>query len=86
MPRSYQINRLATAFDTRVVRLGFFIATSGDLVDQPRVADAVSDLFRDIFGIEKSSVRAIIGVASLPLGVPIALHVIFKVANQDQHN
>jgi enamine deaminase RidA (YjgF/YER057c/UK114 family) len=65
---------------TRVVRLGFFIATSGDLVDQPCVADAVSDLFRDVFGIEKTSVRAIVGVASLPLGVPIELDVIFEVA------
>jgi hypothetical protein len=73
-------------FDTPVVRLGFFIATSGDLVDQPRVADDVSDLFRDIFGIEKSSVRAIIGVASLTLGVPMAPDVIFEVAKQDQHN
>jgi len=66
---------------TRVVRLGFFIATSGDFVDQPRIADAVSDLFRDIFGIEKTSVRAIIGVASLPLGVPIELDVLFEVAD-----
>jgi enamine deaminase RidA (YjgF/YER057c/UK114 family) len=64
---------------TRVVRLGIFIATSGDLVDQPRVADAVSDLDRDIFGIEKASVRVIIGVASLPLGVPIELDVLFEV-------
>ena len=39
---------------TRVVRLGIFIATSGDLVDHPRIADAVSDLYRDIFGIEKT--------------------------------
>src|SRR5262249_32022889 len=53
---------------TRVVRLGVFIATSGDFFDQPRVADAVSDLFRDVFGIEKTSVRLVIGVASLPLG------------------
>ena len=53
---------------TRVVRLGVFIATSGDFFDQPKVADAVSDLFRDVFGIEKTSVRLIIGVASLPLG------------------
>src|SRR5215468_11200848 len=30
---------------TRVVRLGVFIATSGDFFDQPRVADAVSELF-----------------------------------------
>jgi enamine deaminase RidA (YjgF/YER057c/UK114 family) len=37
---------------TRVVRLGVFLATSGDFFDQPKVADAVSDLFRDVFGIE----------------------------------
>jgi enamine deaminase RidA (YjgF/YER057c/UK114 family) len=66
---------------TRVVKLGVFIATHGDFFDQPRVADAVSDLFRDVFGIEKTSVRVIIGVASLPLGVPIELEVIFEVAN-----
>ena len=34
---------------TRVVRLGVFIATYGDFFDQPKVADAVSDLFRDVF-------------------------------------
>ena len=65
---------------TRVVRLGVFIATSGDFFDQPRVADAASDLFRDIFGIENLPVRLVIGVASLPLGVPIELDVIFEVA------
>jgi enamine deaminase RidA (YjgF/YER057c/UK114 family) len=53
---------------TRVVRLGVFIATSGDFLDQPRVADAVSDLFRDVFGIEKTSVRVVIGVPAFPLG------------------
>jgi enamine deaminase RidA (YjgF/YER057c/UK114 family) len=66
---------------TRVVRLGVFIATSGDFFDQPRVADAVSDLFRDIFGSESLAVRLVIGVASLPLGVPIELEVIFEVAD-----
>ena len=65
---------------TRVVRLGVFLATSGDFFDQPKVADAVSDLFRDVFGMEKTSVRLIIGVASLPLGMPVELDVIFEVA------
>jgi enamine deaminase RidA (YjgF/YER057c/UK114 family) len=65
---------------TRVVRLGVFIATSGDFFDQPRIADAASDLFRDVFGIEKTSVRQVIGVASLPLGVPVELDVIFEIA------
>jgi enamine deaminase RidA (YjgF/YER057c/UK114 family) len=64
---------------TRVVRLGVFIATFGDFFDQPKVADAASDLFRDVFGIEKIAVRLVIGVASLPLGVPIELEVIFEV-------
>jgi enamine deaminase RidA (YjgF/YER057c/UK114 family) len=64
---------------TRVIRLGVFIATSGDFFDQPRVADAVSDLFRDIFGDDKTSVRSVIGVASLPLGMPIELEVTFEV-------
>jgi len=64
---------------TRVVRLGVFIATFGDFFDQPTVADAVSDLFRDLFGAEKMAVRSVIGVASLPLGMPIELEVTFEV-------
>jgi enamine deaminase RidA (YjgF/YER057c/UK114 family) len=64
---------------TRVVRLGVFIATFGDFFDQPRVADAVSDLFRYIFGTDKMAVRSVIGVASLPLGMPIELEVTFEV-------
>jgi enamine deaminase RidA (YjgF/YER057c/UK114 family) len=68
---------------TRVVRLGVFMATDGDFFDQPRVADAVSDLFRDIFGVEKTSVRTVIGVASLPLGMPIELEVTFEVSEEE---
>ncbi len=64
----------------RVVRLGVFMATSGDFFDQPRVADAASDLFRDVFGADKMAVRVVIGVASLPLGMPVELEVIFEVA------
>jgi len=63
----------------RVVRLGVFMATSGDFFDQPKVADAVSDLFLNIFGVEKTAVRMVIGVASLPLGMPVELEVIFEV-------
>jgi enamine deaminase RidA (YjgF/YER057c/UK114 family) len=65
---------------TRVVRLGVYIATSGDFFDQPRVADAASDFFQNVFGAEKMAVRSVIGVASLPLGMPIELEVTFEVA------
>ena len=35
---------------TRVVRLGVSVATSGDVRDQPKVADAASELLQDVFG------------------------------------
>jgi len=63
----------------RVVRHGVYIATFGDFFNQPTVADGASDLFRDVFGIQNMSARMVIGVACLPLGVPIELEVIFEV-------
>jgi enamine deaminase RidA (YjgF/YER057c/UK114 family) len=62
----------------RVVRLGVYMATSGDNVDQPQVADGASQLFKEIFGADRMSARLVIGVASLPLGVPIELEVILE--------
>src|SRR5882724_6848154 len=50
---------------TRVVRLGVSVATSGDVRDQPRVADAASELLQDVFGKDKSPCRLVVGVASL---------------------
>src|SRR3989440_236076 len=35
---------------TRIVRLGVSVATSGDVRDQPKVADAASELLQDVFG------------------------------------
>ena len=42
---------------TRVVRLGVLIATSGDVRDQPKVADGASELLQDVFGKEKNPCR-----------------------------
>ena len=66
---------------TRVVRLGVLVATSGDVRDQPKVADGASELLQDVFGKEKNPCRLVYGVASLPLGTPVELEVIFEVAN-----
>jgi enamine deaminase RidA (YjgF/YER057c/UK114 family) len=65
---------------TRVVRLGVSVATSGDVRDQSKVADAASELLQDVFGKDKSPCRLVYGVASLPLGTPVELEVIFEVA------
>jgi enamine deaminase RidA (YjgF/YER057c/UK114 family) len=64
---------------TRVVRLCVYLATDGEFFDQPKVANAASELFSDVFGEDKTSVRMVLGVASLPLGMPVAVEVILEV-------
>ena len=83
------LNALAVARDhlgslnkvSRVVRLGVMVATSGDVRDHPKVADGASDLLQEVFGPEKNPCRLVYGVASLPLGVPVELELIFEVAD-----
>ena len=67
---------------TRVVSVKVYLATDGDFYNQPIVADAASELLRDVFGEDKMSVRSVFGVASLPLGVPVILEVTFEVENK----
>jgi len=64
---------------TKVVRLVAYLATEGDFFAQPKVADAASELFYDVFGEGRTSVRSVLGVASLPLGVPVVLEVTLEV-------
>jgi enamine deaminase RidA (YjgF/YER057c/UK114 family) len=65
---------------TRIVRLGVSVATSGDVRDQPKIADAASELLQDVFGKNKNPCRLVYGVASLPLGTPVELELIFEVS------
>jgi enamine deaminase RidA (YjgF/YER057c/UK114 family) len=67
---------------TRIVRLGVSVATSGDVRDQPKVADAASELLQEVFGKDKNPCRLVVGVASLPLGPPVELELIFEVAGE----
>ena len=66
---------------TRIVRLGVSVATSGDVREHPKVADAASELLQDVLGKDKNPCRLVFGVASLPLGTPVELEVIFEVRN-----
>jgi enamine deaminase RidA (YjgF/YER057c/UK114 family) len=64
---------------TRIVRLGVAVATSGDVRDHAKVADGASELLRDVFGSDKNPCRLVYGAASLPLGTPVLLELIFEV-------
>ncbi|WP_250625993.1 RidA family protein [Pinirhizobacter soli] len=81
------INALAVAREAlgsldrvkRIVRLGVMVASTGEFRDHPKVADGASRLLQDVFGAERNPSRLVYGVASLPLGVPIELELIFEV-------
>jgi enamine deaminase RidA (YjgF/YER057c/UK114 family) len=64
---------------TRVVKLTAYLTTEDDFLDLPKVADGASELLRDVFGEDKLPVRMVLGVANLPLGVPVVLEVLFEV-------
>ena len=64
---------------TRVVKLTVYMVTEIDFLALPRVADASSELLRDVFGEDKLPVRMVLGVASLPLGVPVIVEAAFEI-------
>ncbi len=64
---------------SQVVSVRAYLATFGDFYNQPIVADAASELLRDVFGEGRLSVRSVLGVTSLPLGSPVMLEVTFEV-------
>jgi enamine deaminase RidA (YjgF/YER057c/UK114 family) len=65
---------------SRVVRLGVYIAVAGDSSELVKIADAASELLRDVFGQDKVSSRLVFGVQTLPFGMPVELEAIFEVS------
>ncbi|NTF44726.1 RidA family protein [Rhizobium rhizogenes] len=64
-----------------VAKLGVYIATEGDFRDHPKVADGASELLLKVFGAEMLSGRVVLGVASLPLGMPVEIELVVEVAD-----
>jgi enamine deaminase RidA (YjgF/YER057c/UK114 family) len=67
---------------TRIISVRVYLATDGYFYNQPIVANAASELLRDVFGQDKMSVRAVLGVTALPLNAPVMLEVVFEVSNR----
>ena len=63
----------------QIVRLGVSVATEGNVRDLPKVADGASDFLQDVFGPDKNPTRLVYGVASLPLGTPVEIELVFEV-------
>ena len=63
----------------RVVKLGGFVASSPDFTDQPKVINGASNLIVNIFGDKGKHSRFAVGVAALPLNVPVEIDGIFEI-------
>lgn len=63
----------------RIVRVGVFVASGEGFTDQPKVANGASDALAEVFGEAGRHARAAVGVAELPLGVPVEVEVLAEV-------
>jgi enamine deaminase RidA (YjgF/YER057c/UK114 family) len=63
----------------RVVKVTGFVASTAGFTDHPKVINAASELFGDAFGEAGRHARAAVGVAALPLGVPVEVEAIVEV-------
>ena len=55
---------------TRIVRLGVLVATSGDVREQPKIADGASELLRDVFEKDKNPSGSSAALQVFPLALP----------------
>jgi enamine deaminase RidA (YjgF/YER057c/UK114 family) len=62
----------------RVVKVTGFVASEPDFADQPKVINGASELFVEVFGEAGKHARSAIGVAALPLGVPVEVEAIVE--------
>lgn len=69
------LNRIRT-----IAKLGVYIATQEDFREHPKVADGASELLLSIFGAERVPPRIVLGVSSIPLGMPIEIELVFDIA------
>ncbi len=58
---------------TRVVKVVVYVASDPDFSEQPQVANGASELLSELFGEAGRHVRSAVGVAVLPLNVPVEL-------------
>ncbi|WP_210480387.1 RidA family protein [Naasia sp. SYSU D00948] len=65
---------------TRVVKLVGFVASSPDFTGQPGVVNGASELLGDVFGEQGRHARSAVGVAALPLDVPVEVELVLEFA------
>jgi enamine deaminase RidA (YjgF/YER057c/UK114 family) len=63
-----------------VVKVVGFVASAPGFTDQPKVINGASNLLGEIFGDAGKHARSAVGVAELPLGVPVEVELVVELA------
>ena len=63
----------------RIVKLGAFVSSTAEFIDQPKVANGASELMVALFGESGRHARSAVGVPVLPLGVAVEIDAIVAV-------
>lgn len=63
----------------RVVKVVGFVASAPGFTGQPGVVNGASELLGEVFGEAGAHARSAVGVAELPLGVPVEVELIVEV-------
>jgi enamine deaminase RidA (YjgF/YER057c/UK114 family) len=77
------LHRLRRALGTleeveRVLKLSVFVNAVDDCTSHPAVADGASSILVEVLGDAGRHARAAVGVASLPLGVPVEVELLVR--------
>jgi enamine deaminase RidA (YjgF/YER057c/UK114 family) len=84
--RTCALNALAAVHElvgidsvVRVVKVVGFVASAEGFTGQPTVVNGASELLGEVFGEQGAHARSAVGVAELPLGVPVEVELIVEV-------
>lgn len=63
----------------RIVKVLGMVNSAPDFGDQPKVINGASDLFVEIFGEKGRHARSAVGMAALPVGIPVEIEMVVEV-------
>lgn len=63
----------------RIIKLGVFVNSSAEFIDQPKVANGASELMAAVFGDAGRHARSAVGVPVLPLGAAVEVDAIVAI-------
>lgn len=64
---------------SRIVRVSGFVNAAQDFAEHPKIINAASDLFFDIFGEKGKHSRIAVGVSSLPLNSTVEIDAVVEI-------